>query len=110
MAALSDVSSTADEVRRLGECRQIFETSATSVVASALRGLFPVALAAGLIAGARHWFPAREWKYYLICALAVGLFLNGVRVLVQAWRRRAQKVATFERGFAIWRHGRFSTF
>jgi hypothetical protein len=99
-----------DELQRLGRFRQLFEASSASVFSSVLRGLFPIAIAAGLVLSAQHWVRMRDWKYYLLCAVAVGLSLNGVRVVLQAWRRRAQKIATFERGFAVWRHDRLSTF
>lgn len=99
-----------DELGRLGKIRQLFETSGARVVSSVLRGLFPIGLAAGLVASAPQWFPLRDWKYYLIHAAAIGLFLSGARAALQAWRRRKQKIATFEHGFAVWRHGRLSTF
>ena len=110
MPALSDPAIMPDELRRLGQFRLLFETSRMSVLASIVGGLIPMALAIALLLGASHWFPARDWKYYLVGAVAGGLFLNGARVLMQAWRRRAQKIATFDRGFAVWRYGRLSTF
>ena len=88
----------------------MFDASTHRVWAATLRGLLPMAIAALLIVVADRWFPARGWKYFLIAFAAVGMFLNGIRVIVQAWRRREQKVALFEDGFALWRNGKLSTY
>src|SRR4026208_2344227 len=97
-----------DELQRLGRLRQLFESSSSSVLSSLARGLFPMAISVALVLSAPRWFPVRGWKVHLLQAAAIGLFFNGVRVVLQAWRRRTQKIATFERGFAVWRHNHLS--
>jgi len=68
------------------------------------RGLLPVATALVLFAVGEIWLVHRDWKYYLLAAVAAAMFLNGVRVVILAWQRRRQKLATFEHGFAHWRN------
>ena len=98
------------EVQRLGDFRAMFDASTHRVWAATLRGIFPMAIAVLILGVADRWFIVRDWKYFLTAVAAVGMFLNGVRVIVQAWRRREQKVALFEDGFALWRNGALSTY
>ena len=110
MAPLSQIESTPDDVQRLGAPRQLFESSGGKVVSSIMRGLFPMAMAIALAMSAPRWFPGHNWKLYLLWLFAGGMFLAGFRAIIQAVRRRGQKIATFERGFAVWRHNILSTY
>ena len=110
MAPLSQTESTSDDVQRLGGVRQLFESSGGRVLSSILRGLFPMAMAIALATSAPRWFPEPNWKTYLLWIAAAGMFAAGFRALVQTVRRRGQKIATFERGFAVWRHNTLSTY
>ncbi|MGH9934822.1 MAG: hypothetical protein ACREAM_01170 [Blastocatellia bacterium] len=92
-------------LRWLGAFQRQFEASGRGVLSAMMRGLVPMAIAAILIAVGETWLVPRNWKYYLLCAVAAAIFLNGLRVVIEAWRSRQQKVAIFERGFALWRNG-----
>ncbi|HKQ72159.1 MAG TPA: hypothetical protein VJ810_00430 [Blastocatellia bacterium] len=98
------------ELRWLGAFRMQFEASGRGVLSTVTRGLFPMAIAAILIMMAEKWLLPRDLKYYLLCAGAAAIFLNGLRVVIQALRRRHQKVAIFEHGFTLWRNGDLSAF
>ena len=97
-------------LRWLGVFRRQFEASGSGALSAITRGLVPMAVAAILIAAGETWLVPRNWKYYILCAVAAAIFLNGLRVVIQAWRCRQQKVAIFEHGFALWRNGSHSAF
>ena len=99
-----------DELRHLGELRQVFATTAGAVANSVVRALIPLALGGGLIAVAAVWLGAGTWKYFVALGLGLLLALQGVRVLVRTMFRRNQKVLIFEKGLAIWRYGEMATF
>ena len=99
-----------DELRHLGELRQVFATSAGAVANSVVRALIPLALGGGLIAVAEYWLVAGAWKYYAALGLGLLLALQGVRVLVRTVFRRNQKVLIFEKGLAVWRYGQMATY
>jgi hypothetical protein len=90
--------------------RRLFETGASSLAMATIRGLFPMLIGAGLFMAAEGWIPSGGWKFYLLSAFAVLLFLNGLRVVLLAWSRRGQKLATFEHGFALWRNRSLAIF
>jgi len=70
---------------------------------STARGLFPMLIGAGLFITAPRWIPAGGWKQIALCAVGALVLLNGLRVVLTAWWRSRQKVATFEHGFGVWR-------
>lgn len=104
MSEFSRLSSVPDELRSLGTLRRLFEPSAASLGMCVVRGIFPMLVGAGIFVAAPRWFPAGGWKYYAVCVVAIGIFLNGLRVVLQALVRRGQKVASFDHGFALWRN------
>jgi hypothetical protein len=104
MSEFSRASSVPDELRSLGTLRRLFEPGAASLGMCVVRGLFPMLIGVGVLMAGPRWFPAGGWKYYLVCAVAIGAFLNGLRVVLQALVRRGQKVASFDHGFALWRN------
>jgi hypothetical protein len=99
-----------DELRHLGELRQVFATTAGAVATSVVRALIPLALGGGLVAVAELWLVAGTWKYFVALGLGLLLALQGVRVLVRTMFRRNQKVLIFEKGLAVWRYGQMATF
>jgi hypothetical protein len=104
MPSSIDPASLPAELTGLGEFRRLYETSGRSVMMTVWRGLFPLPFAVGMIVAAEKWLTPRTWKYYLLVALGGAMFLNGVRVILQAIRRRRQKIALFQDGFALWRN------
>ena len=104
MSSPFDPASLPAELAGLGEFRRLYETSGRSVMMTVWRGLFPLPFAVGMIVTAELWLTPRTWKYYLLVALGAAMFLNGVRVIIQAIRRRRQKIALFQDGFALWRN------
>jgi hypothetical protein len=110
MSEFSRLSSVPDELRSLGTLRRLFEPSSASFGMCVVRGVFPMLVGAGIFMGAPRWFPEGGWKYYAVCAIGAGVFLNGLRVVVQALVRRGQKVASFDQGFALWRNRSLSIF
>jgi hypothetical protein len=92
-----------EALRSLGAVRRLFEPSAASLGMSTARGLFPMLIGAGLFITAPRWIPAGGWKQIALCAVGALMFLNGLRVVLTAWWRSGQKVATFEHGFGVWR-------
>jgi hypothetical protein len=67
-------------------------------------------IGAGLFVAAPRWVSSDGWKYYLVYAVAGGIFLNGLRVILQASLRRGQKMATYDHGFALWRNRSLTIF
>lgn len=110
MSTTLDPASLPAELRELGAFRRLYETSGSSVFATVRNGLFPMPFAIGLIVAAQIWLAPPDWKYYLLIALGGVMFLNGLRVVIQALRRRRQKIATFEDGLAIWRNDALKVF
>lgn len=104
MSSLFDPAALPAELSGLGEFRRLYETSGRSVMGTVGRGLFPLPFAVGMIVAAELWLTPRTWKYYLLVTLGGAMFLNGVRVILQAIRRRRQKIALFQDGFALWRN------
>src|SRR5262245_59507063 len=105
-----DPDAMPEELSRLGEFQRLYESSGRGVWSAILRGLVAMAVGSALVAAGEKWLVPRTWKYFLLVALAVAIFLNGLRVTVQGWRRRRQKVVVFEHGFALWRNDALSTF
>lgn len=64
--------------------------------------------AAILIMMGEIWLVSSNWIYFLLFAIDIAIFLNGLRIVVQALRRLRQKVAIFEHGFTLWRNGALS--
>src|SRR5262245_50529753 len=93
-----------DELRGLGEYRQLFQSTGRGLWSSTVRSVLPMLAAAAMVAAAEKWLVPRTWKYYLLCSVAALMFLNGVWILVRTWLRRRQKVAVFEHGVALWRN------
>lgn len=110
LSANSYIETMPVELRWLGGFQREFEASGRGVLSGVMRGLFPMVIAAIMIVAGETWLVPRNWKYYLLCAAAAGIFLNGLRVVTQALRRREQKVAIFEHGFTLWRNGVLSAF
>ena len=77
MSSELDAISVPAELRELGEFVRVFESSGSSVLATIMRGLFPLPFAIGMIAAAEIWLKPRDWKYYLLVAAGVAMFRNG---------------------------------
>src|SRR5262245_34310830 len=88
----------------LGSMRQAFEATPRSLMATYARGLFPMLVAAIIGAVSLKYLEQSQWKAIALNALAVVMFLNGVRVVLRTWQRRWQKVAIYDHGFAVWRN------
>lgn len=97
-------SSMPAELRELGEMQRVFDSTPSSFGASLARGIFPITVSLVMVVIGEIWLVPRTWKYYLLVGIAIVMFLNGVRVVVQSMLRRNQKVALFEKGFALWRN------
>lgn len=110
MSSINGAEAMSEELRPLGGFHRLFDASAERVWAATLRGVFPMAIAGVMLVTANRYLVPRDWKFFLVCLLAAGLFLNGIRVMAQAWRRRQQKIALFENGFALWRNRVLSTY
>ena len=74
-----------DELRPLGEFRQVFATTAGAVAFSVVRSLVPLALGCGLFALAEYWIVNQNWKYYLALGIGILLALQGFRLLVRTY-------------------------
>ncbi len=109
MSSNHDRHDLPDELRNLGEMQRIFESTQKSLVGSLTRGLFPILTAGIMVLIGEIWLVPRTWKYYLLVGIAGLMFLNGLRVVFQTLRRRNQKVALFEQGFAVWRNDILTT-
>jgi hypothetical protein len=94
-----------DELRPLGELRQVFAATAGAVAVSVFRSLVPLAVGCGLFAVAEYWVVDHNWKYYLAVVPGALFTLQGVRLLVRTLLRLRQKVVIFEKGLAVWRRG-----
>src|SRR4051794_40293950 len=99
-----------DELRPLGEFRQVFATTAGAVVASVVRSLVPLALGCGLVAVAVFWIVNPDWKYYLALGFGALFVLQGLRLLVRTALRCRQRVLIFEKGIAVWRSGQMAAY
>jgi hypothetical protein len=110
MSSITGAEAMSEELRSLGSFHRLFDASVERVWAATLRGVFPMAIAGIMLLAAQRYLVPRSGKFFLVCFLATGLFLNGIRVIAQAWRRRQQKIALFENGFALWRNRVLSTY
>jgi hypothetical protein len=99
-----------DELRPLGEFREVFATTVGGIIQSVIRSLIPLAMGAFLVFAADRWLVGRNWKYYALTFVGGLLVLNGLHRLVRTFLRRNQKVMIFEHGLAIWRRGVLSTY
>jgi hypothetical protein len=99
-----------DELRHLGEFRDIYATTLAAVVQSMVRSLVPLVLGGGLIAFAQYGMVNRNWKYYVALGIGILLALQGMRLVVRTVLRWRQKVMIFDKGIAIWRYGRLATY
>jgi hypothetical protein len=99
-----------DELRHLGEFREIYATTLSAAAQSMVRSLVPLVLGCGLIAFAQSWIVNRNWKFYVALGIGILLALQGIRLVVRTVLRWRQKVMIFEKGIAIWRYGKLATY